>query len=352
MASKALPKPCAENTLVRKYKELAALSNGRLDIEKESGKQLVDLTHTYLAAFTNLYGILTTAEAWEILRRVEPELVKSRKLVKKDFFLLTDILRVENLPYYIFELEELYCDEPHGKLQDRHLVHKDLVSRGYYRFVYCYELLDAQADDSFCLLSKEEYFKWADQNCFRSTPQAEELMRFLENLRVSKNSKNLDINGVPIHGKPLNSFIFWHRMEQGDYEYAKREWEKKAVAEENNIIESEKLMRDIQFWIQRGFVRITMDDIIKWTNEHLNEVGVILSGNDFVKLSTLIINLNKKSRLRCHRGWSPEQLYMQEHPDFRPVMTFGPGLEKAMECGDIDKEMLIRFLHDKGIDVQ
>lgn len=74
------------------------------------------------------------------------------------------------------------------------------------------------------------------------------MLRFLENLRVSNDSKNLDVDGHPIHGKTLNKFIFWNSNDRFLYDYTFLKWEKEALAAENNLIESEKLITKNPRW--------------------------------------------------------------------------------------------------------
>lgn len=119
-----------------------------------------------------------------------------------------------------------------SSLLHRMIINKKLISRGYYRFHDFCVLMDSQSDKPYALLTKEEYRAWADPDHFRKSFCARDILRFWENLRVSNDSKNLDVDGHPIHGKTLNKFIFWNSNDRFLYDYTSLKWEKEAFANE------------------------------------------------------------------------------------------------------------------------
>lgn len=119
-----------------------------------------------------------------------------------------------------------------SSLLHRTIINKKLISRGYYRFHDFCVLMDSPSDKPYALLTKEEYRAWADPDHFRKSFCARDMLRFLENLRVSNDSKNLDVDGHPIHGKTLNKFIFWNSNDRFLYDYTSLKWEKEAFANE------------------------------------------------------------------------------------------------------------------------
>ncbi len=175
MPSKPLPKPVSARTLQKKYIQPAETTRGRIDIATDSGSRISSLLHRYFAAFSNLYGVI---------------------------------------PLH------------------RMIINKKLISRGYYRFHDFCVLMDSQSDKPYAFLTKEEYRSWADPDHFRKSFCARDMLRFLENLRVSNDSKNLDVDGHPIHGKTLNKFIFWNSNDRFLYDYTSLKWEKEAFANE------------------------------------------------------------------------------------------------------------------------
>jgi len=162
------------------------------------------------------------------------------------------------------------------------------------------------------------------------------MLHFLENLRVSNDSKNCDVDGHPIHGKALNKFIFWNEDEIFWCRNVSRKWEKQALAAENNLVESEKLMQKIERHIQLSDPLVSTSSFLQILMDDLEEVGVRLNENKFNKLIQLYMNINNQSRLWCNCGWSPEELAAMAHS--APIsIAFGPGLQNVLAYGDIGK---------------
>lgn len=336
MAFKPLPKPAAERTLQMKYIQLAEITHGRINISTDRGSQLSSLLHQYIAAFSNLYGVIALRAAWNLFCELEPEIIRQRKVLKKDFFAFSDILRVENLPYYILNLDEIFPDEPDDKPLNRIIVNKKLVGYGYYRFCDLYTLLESQENKSGILLDKKEYLAWAEPDYARKAPCAKNLLRFLESLHVSDDSKNCDVAGQPIRGKSLNRFIFWNKHETFSYNHASRKWEKDIIAAENNLIESEKLMQKIERNIHLGDKRISPSKFITLLVDDLEEMGVQLSEKEWNTFLNLYTDMNNKSRLWCNRGWTPEEMFVLDKPE----ISFGPGAQAALASGDMNRDEL------------
>lgn len=353
MAYKPLPKPVTERTLKRRYAQLAETTHGRIDITTDFGKNLSSLLHRYFSSFSNLYGITPLQTAWELLGELEPELISKKKLLKKDLVAFTDILRSEDLPYYVLDIDEIYHHETVSyKPIDRLVVNKELILYGYYRFANFHIVMDGQGDTPYVLLSKQEYFAWSEPDAFRKTPYARDMIRFLEKLYVSKNSTHCDVNGRPIKGKSLRSFIFWDRNEQFMYDQAKRKWEKDTLLAEYNLIESEKIMRKIELNIRVGDPFISPALFIQTITERLEQVGVKLSPKQLDTFLQLYTDLNNNSRLWCNCGWTPAKLAQCAPADQMPSISFGPGLQQAFANGDIDQDELERMIKEHGFHIE
>ena len=351
MSYKPLPKPVAERTLQKKYAQFAETTHGRIDVSTDSGKRLSTLLHRYISSFSNLYGQISLQTAWKLFCKVESELIQQKKILKKDFFAFSDILRAEFLPYYVLNLEELFSEEKDTKPDGRIIVHKKLIGHGYYRFEDFYTLLDSQDNKPYILLNREDYLSWAEPDRFRKSPYASAMLRFLETLRVSNTSKKCDVNGHSIKGKALNSFIFWNKDESSFYHCVSRNWEKEAIALENNVVESEKLMRKIERHIHLGDDRISTSNFLHWLMNDLEEVGVQLTEKKFETLLKLYMDLNNKSRLWCNCGWTPEELSKTAISTAPPSISFGSGLQTAFSKGDISQDDLEHALQQKGFTI-
>ena len=114
------PKPLSEKTLLKQYAQA-----GINDAAK-------NFLHQFFLACMNIYGAISIRDAWEVYKNLkEPALM----IRKKDFLSFSAIARRENLPYRIYEIEELYEEEPHNDWE-RHLVTKDIILSGQRRFIW------------------------------------------------------------------------------------------------------------------------------------------------------------------------------------------------------------------------
>ena len=68
----------------------------------------------------------------------------------------------------------------------------------------------------------------------------------------------------------------------------------------------------------------------------LKEVGVVLSKEQVVELTNLLVQFNNTSRLWCNRGWTPSELAEQTSKSGPISMSFGPGLMQAFADGTIN----------------
>ncbi len=345
MPYKPLPKPCSEKALQKKYAALAELTHGRVDVATDAGRQLSELMHRYLAAFANLYGLITVVDAWDILCETEPQLIGKKKFLKKDFLYFNDVLRAENLPYYVLNVEEVFSDEKNDEPQDRLIVHKKLVSRGYGKFFDLFTLMDSQANKPLAVLEKDEYMEWASPEKFRTTRQAQEFLRFLESLQVSNKSKKCDENGNLIRGKRLDQFVYWSKSQKSLYSISTRKWEKEDIENENNLPVSEKIMRAFERFIQLGDARIRTSDFLELRFEELKEMDVSLSEKQVNQFMQLYQNLNNYSRLWCNCGWAPEELFQESHasgraPQSDAMPDFAEEIQKALQNGEITPEQI------------
>lgn len=128
----AYPKPLSEKTLFRMYAE-AKISDGK--------KQFL---HSFFLAAVNLYGSVETGVLWEVYKTLS-EKVSVAKITKKEFLAFSGIVRREEVPYYVYEIDEIYCDEKR-KDMERFLVTKDIVHEGYGRFHSLWRLHELQIE--------------------------------------------------------------------------------------------------------------------------------------------------------------------------------------------------------------
>ena len=89
------PKPLSEKSLERLYKESGLTKEARTFL------------HVFFAACANLYGAIALRHMWGIYR----ELTDAPKLRRKDMLTFASIVRREEQPYYVFEVNELFDED-------------------------------------------------------------------------------------------------------------------------------------------------------------------------------------------------------------------------------------------------
>ena len=191
-----MQKPLSPKTLEKRYAELG-LSDEKLQ-----------LLHTFFRCASNFYGVLPVSHAWQVFKHYE-----GLRVHKKDFVAFSGVAqRDASLPYAIYELRELYSDEPWGDPLDRAIVNKDMVMHGYYRFLYVYNTLENQRCQSFLVPDQEIFLSFAEDR-FYLTPQGKAMVDFIGGLRAGGTQRRwngevigpmLDLNGEPALGKRLS----------------------------------------------------------------------------------------------------------------------------------------------------
>ena len=309
MRTKAFPNPVSNRALQKMYQELAQETEGHIDISTEAGAERSALLRRYIAASSNLYGVASLQEVWEQFAKSEPTLVKQRKIRKKDFVKFTEILRVQDLPYYILNWDEIYAEVDSCKPIDRLVVNKKLVSVGVRRLWDVHTIIHEQKKVPAIMLDREEYLAWAEGSQFWETVYARKMKMFLENLCVAENSQNCDIDGKPIHGKSLSSFIFWSERDKKSYKVGGTTKQKKNFFfEQYQVMESEKLMQRLEQYLNLGEAEYPYTNILEWLLNALGEVGVELTKKQIDTLIDLFVDLNNHSRLWFISAWTPAML--------------------------------------------
>lgn len=296
------PKPLASKTLDKLY------ANAGINDEKK------EFLHKLFLVCCNLYGIITIRDLWQIYTENELELFdENPKLKRKDLVEFAAIVRREDVPYYIYEIDELYSAEERRPLY-RFIVNKDLVgTRGMFKFTRIYELVEEQVGKPF----------YVDENLFDyirhvASNQEKAMQVFLDNLEVGdmyiadENGKEL---ANPNYGKKLSEFVFHTRYEKFNVKYLsgecpdgpkRRSKHLDKVLEEINVPESTKLMNNISWYIQ------SLDDYksgMQYIIEELVEVGVNITEEKMEKFAELYFELSNNTRMMCNRGWTPNELH-------------------------------------------
>lgn len=321
------PKPLSEKSLERLYTQ-AGLST-----------EACDFLHSLFAACANLYGAIALRDVWSVYQKLKSEAPRIRRY---DLIAFSTIVRREVQPYRVYEIEELYTEEPHNDL-DRHIVSKELIGAGYGKMFSFYALMDELGDQPYCV--PECFLSYAV-----SSASAEEsvLSNFIGNLKsTAKECAPRQRKSYPNEnrGKKLSEFSFLNLDEQFNLEYYKKvPATYSALLEEYSGTEAEKIMRSYRRTENIGYLRTT--DMIQNVLIELCEVGVRLTETQHSTLMRLMMQYHNGSRLWCTCGWKPDELAAK----FSGIGAF-PGQEASSPEGMMDEKDIIRKMKELGLKV-
>ena len=323
------PKPLSEKSLNRLYMQ-AGLST-----------EACDFLHSFFAACANLYGAIALRDVWSVYQELKSG---APRIHRRDLIAFSTIVRREVQPYRVYEIEELYTEEPHNDL-DRHIVSKELIGAGYGKMFSFYALMDELGNQPYCV---PEYFL----SYAVSSASAEEsvLSNFIGNLKSTAKEcapKQRKTYPNENRGKKLSEFSFLNLDEQFNLEYYKKvPATYSALLEEYSGTEAEKIMRSYRRTENIGYLRTT--DMIQNVLIELCEVGVRLTETQHSTLMRLMMQYHNGSRLWCLRGWTPNELAAMHGNTGAPSISFGPGIQEAFADGTMDKNELVRKIKELG----
>ena len=338
------PKPLSEKTINKMYAE------ANLEGEKK------EFLHRFFKAAANLYGSIMLEDIWHVYREYS-KLVDTPTLHKKDFIAFSSIVRRQEVPYYVFEVNELYCDEKQKDLE-RFIVTKQMVRSGYGKFHALWELNDLQQEKP--LYIPKDFLEYEELPVSKAQ---KEMTDFLSRLEVTAKEYTNEFGKVypcEHQGQKLGEFDFLDSNERFEVRYIGGEIEggpkgnAKKVEEylkERKGPESDKLMRDFMWRTYSGWTepRMTM----KFLFTELDEVGVQLSEKQLKKLIEFVNEVHNNTHMWANRGWTPKELaqqYMRNNAGPQAI-SFGPGVEKAISEGKMNREELIKIFEEKGFKV-
>lgn len=336
------PRPLSEKTLKKRYAESGLTANQ------------VDFLHGFFLAGINLYGAATISDLWEVYKELRTKVNTIPALHKKDLVIFSGIVQREAVPYYILEINEIYSAEPQ-KDTNRFVVSRDLVGSGVdkYKYINLYNLDKNQINKPFYVPA--DFMEYGRQ---KVTDDERKLLTFLGNLKVTAKEYELsNKQTIPCThiGEKLKDFDFLSQDEQFEYDYISGKSgyikgnQKKAerFLEDRRGPENEKIVRDYKFRTSVGWPgpKDTLDFVI----QELDEVGVQLKDGQLQELLDRLMDFANHSHLWCNRGWTPDELHKQTVRQGPPLISLGPGIQKAIADGDLDFEELRRELARMGI---
>ena len=326
----AYPKPLSEKSIAKLYEQSGLSAEAR------------EFLHRLFAACANLYGAIALRNVWPVYQELE----NAPKLRRKDLTAFSSIVRREKQPYFVFEMDEMYETGPYSEL-DRHIVSKELVSRGYGKFYRFYELMDQVGQKPYCV--PNDFLSFAEP---MPSDKESALLTFLSDL-VSTEEECVPKYGKPIpnenKGKRLGEFSFLNADERFEIEYMKRPSDKAALLEECSATEAEKIMR--VFKRRENIGNTTPIIALQRIVDELNEVGVLMEKAQVEELLRLVMDYHNNSRLWCLSGWKSSELAQMYRSNGPSTIYFGPNMEKAFADGSLDREDVIREIRKLGMEV-
>ncbi len=332
-------KPLSPKTLEKRYKE----TNITMD--------LLERLQTYFLCFSNLYGVISGKEAFQIYSFYEPEGVKKVK-----FRRFAEVAARDTKPYVIVDIAELYDEKPGS---DYLIINKKLISEGYYKWYMVYQVVSARHNGPFYMPEKKMLLKWENDQFWLSYA-AIRYRQFIENLRSSgtvinkytdKEKKLFDINGDSASGKKLDELLLINDYEQFEINYTKNKNVRAKRLEQASVPVSEKNLNKTELEIRAGSVIPESDGWGVILNELVNEYGAVFTEETMRTFTELFTFLNNTSCKWCNRGHSPEEIRKEQGTGGHPQISFGPNIRELISKGEFDIEDIRKAFAVHGIDI-
>ncbi|MEE0954205.1 MAG: hypothetical protein U0L49_00145 [Eubacterium sp.] len=338
------PKYLSQKSLEKRYRD-AGISEHKIQFLKD-----------FCLSCMNLYGAVHADELWEVYKELS-EKAAIPKIQRKELYTALGIFRREDLPYYVFEADEVYCDEPR-KDQHRLLASKQLVRRGYGKFTTIYQLVERALEKPFFVPADLLTYKDPAPDTYE-----QELIAWLSEIPCTQTEFETSWGKTfpcAYTGKKLGEFSFISRDDEFELRYERGEVEgykgnakyaAELETELNSTTAAERLVHEYTWECQIGV--IGPSESIKYFMNDLNEMGVLLSEEQMKRLMRGLTDCNNHLHLWCNHGWTPIEMAKRTYTPgmAAPRVQFGPGMEKAFADGSLDREEIVRKLKEMGIDV-
>ncbi len=319
------------------------------------GERESDFLHKFLSACANFYGTISLRDVWKLLKNISGE-YGADAIKRKDLIAFSSIARREDVPYYVYEIDELYSEEKRSN-SDRQIVHRSLIRAGYGHKTLYYHVAEKQCKKMYYL--PDDLLSYAIP---RSSPQETKLLRFLSGLKVtaSESQNRFGEKHICIHkGKKLGSFSFQNSYETFSFQWAAGEIEGhpsvnekvlRELAENTSGSEPEKIVRRYKENCNIGY--LSPSDSISNIMDELNEVGVRLTETRYRALIDLLTEFNNESHLWCNCGWTTSDLSKHIGRSGPTSLSLGPGIMSLTAEGKIDLKEIEEELKKYGVKLE
>lgn len=305
----AYPKPLSQKSIDKMFKDW--------------NPDTIAVLHRYFKAFADLYGSIQLKDAWKVLKQFEP------KIHKKQFIEFSSIVRREDVPYYIYEIDELYCDERRLDTE-RFIISKDLVTNGFGKLSRVYDLHEDQIGKPY--YSKSDLLTVAEHRHHDT-----ELRDFVNKMTFTKGSQK---------GKTFAQAVFITKDEQFDLDYYKSETTRKKIQEKADRTFSEKFMSRLVLMTE-----FSDNPIISSTHFLENNDYEFESEEQAESFFHLLQDFVNNSHLWRNCGFTPSELFAMQPQQMPKAISLGSGIQKAIREGQIDRDEIVKKFKEIGIDV-
>lgn len=304
----------------------------------------------------NLYGAIHAKQLWEVYKELS-EKAAVPKIQRKELYAALGIFRREDLPYFVFEADEIYTEEPRTE-KYRLLVSKQLVHSGYGKFMSVYRLVENTLDKPYFV--PEDILEYKDPI---QDERKEKLISWLSELPCTQTEFETSYGRkfpCAYTGKKLGEFSFISRDDDFELRYQRGEIEghkgnakyaDELEAELNSMTAAERLIQDYTWRSHLGAAKPM--DSLKYVIDDLTEMGVLLTEEQVDHLMQSLMDYHNHLHLWFNCGWTPAEMTEKIFGSRKvmPQIQFGPGMEKAFSDGSLDRDELVSRLKEMGIDV-
>lgn len=142
----------------------------RMRSELQLSGHTVDTLLAYFAAAANLYGIMPLTDLLKLYNSQNPP------ISQEDFLAVVEIARHSPVYYGIFGEEALFADAPTALPMEQRVIHESLymVDVSYYL-----EIQAGHQNNSFYIIPKEQFLRYADDRYYERTIQVAAMERYL-----------------------------------------------------------------------------------------------------------------------------------------------------------------------------
>ena len=308
------PKRLSAKSLEKRYQE-ARIAESKIRFLKD-----------LCLACMNLYGAIHAEDLWEVYKELS-EKADVPKIQRKELYTALGIFRREDLPYYVFEADEVYSEEQRTE-KFRLLASKQLVRSGYGKFMIVYQLIENTLDKPYFVPDNLLDYKESVLD-----ERGQELVAWLSELSCTQTEfKTRYGQTYPCvyTGKKLGEFSFISRDDDFELRYRRGEvgdhkgnmkYAEELETELNSMTAAERLVHDYTWRSHIGAAKPA--DSLDYFMEDLTEMGVLLTEEQMKYLVQSLMDYHNHLHLWCNCGWTPVEMTERIYGLGLPVSSDG-----------------------------